>query len=545
MIKKKVVVRRLAVLLAACLTFTSASFTSLAATGNGNTATEGEASKQTLSLDRTDLSLTVGETATITAEIAGAASVSNATGSDATLKVEDVQWTVSNKDVITLSATKGEKVTVTAADVEQDSTATVTAKVGDLTAECVVKVTRKVSETDPSDPEETLPPINPDIEDSASENDKVVIDAIKDKVDDIAEGVQIGEVKTDLPEDKPLESDEAESVAAEAVEKTTTIKKNLDDFEVDHEAAAAAGNVDPGKEQAAEVLKDIDLESIGLESADIEKIELQVEVKAPVVKVKVTRDADGKAVTQVVVMKVSLEIKLVAGEKEIDLKKANNTVNLTVPFILPDDVDPDANWALIKHNVKDGKETKSKIYSANGKRFIKIVSSHFSPFDITFQENEPEGVEDVESIENSAWKKTSNNRRGGGGGSSSTTQSKATAQWIQNATGWWYKNADGTWPANTWVQLSWNNAVSWYRFNADGYMVAGWFTDADQNRYFLHNVSDGTQGYMYTGWHQIDGSWYYFRENAGGPMGSLVVNEVTPDGYTVDANGVCATYPNK
>ena len=43
---------------------------------------------------------------------------------------------------------------------------------------------------------------------------------------------------------------------------------------------------------------------------------------------------------------------------------------------------------------------------------------------------------------------------------------------------------------------------------------------------------------MYTGWHQIEGKWYYFRENAGGPAGSLVVNGTTPDGYTVDANGV-------
>lgn len=67
--------------------------------------------------------------------------------------------------------------------------------------------------------------------------------------------------------------------------------------------------------------------------------------------------------------------------------------------------------------------------------------------------------------------------------------------------------------------------------------IAGWYLDTDGNWYFLHNVSDGTQGHMYTGWHQIEGKWYYFRENAGGPVGSLVVNGTTPDGYTVDASG--------
>ncbi len=127
---------------------------------------------------------------------------------------------------------------------------------------------------------------------------------------------------------------------------------------------------------------------------------------------------------------------------------------------------------------------------------------------------------------------------GGGGGSSSSGSSRRTSgEWVQDATGWWYKNADGTWPAGAWVQLTWNGVSSWYRFNDAGYMVAGWFLDADGNWYFLHNASDGTQGYMYTGWHQINGAWYYFRENAGGPLGSLVVSGQTPDGYQVDANG--------
>lgn len=115
--------------------------------------------------------------------------------------------------------------------------------------------------------------------------------------------------------------------------------------------------------------------------------------------------------------------------------------------------------------------------------------------------------------------------------------STAGGQWIKDSIGWWYQNTDGTYPADGWNYLYWNGSYQWYRFRANGYMVAGWYTDTDGSRYFLHNVADGTQGYMYTGWHQIDGQWYYFRENVGGPQGSLVVNGTTPDGYQVDANG--------
>lgn len=39
----------------------------------------------------------------------------------------------------------------------------------------------------------------------------------------------------------------------------------------------------------------------------------------------------------------------------------------------------------------------------------------------------------------------------------------------------------------------------WFRFDESGYMVTGWFTDVDGNRYYLNPVSDGTQGRMVTG----------------------------------------------
>ena len=37
---------------------------------------------------------------------------------------------------------------------------------------------------------------------------------------------------------------------------------------------------------------------------------------------------------------------------------------------------------------------------------------------------------------------------------------------------------------------------------------------------------------MYTGWHQINGSWYYFEKN-----GRMLAGTTTPDGFYVDASG--------
>ena len=61
--------------------------------------------------------------------------------------------------------------------------------------------------------------------------------------------------------------------------------------------------------------------------------------------------------------------------------------------------------------------------------------------------------------------------------------------------------------------------------------------DTDGNRYYLHAVSDGTRGRMYTGWNLIDGVWYYFNPTSDGTKGSLFMNRQTPDGYRVDASG--------
>ena len=87
------------------------------------------------------------------------------------------------------------------------------------------------------------------------------------------------------------------------------------------------------------------------------------------------------------------------------------------------------------------------------------------------------------------------------------------------------------------MYLYWDGSYDWYHFGSDGYMNVGWFEDG-LNRYYLHTISDGTMGHMYVGWHEIDGKWYYFNTESDGTKGKLFVNTTTPDGYSVDANGV-------
>lgn len=117
---------------------------------------------------------------------------------------------------------------------------------------------------------------------------------------------------------------------------------------------------------------------------------------------------------------------------------------------------------------------------------------------------------------------------GGGSGSSSGGTSKVNANntaAVGEASGIWQKDESGTWSytvngemyAEKWAYITNSYAkegqekTSWFRFDKNGKMVTGWYHDlTDGSWYFLHNVADGTQGYMYTGSHVIDGKEYFF-----------------------------------
>lgn len=252
---------------------------------------------------------------------------------------------------------------------------------------------------------------------------------------------------------------------------------------------------------------------------------------------RVVKNEDGTYSTEVVITSIEYDIDLQISKKDATGKEYatqnignfDADVEFDIPMPLPSSIPKDANWVYVAH-AQDSANDRILTASSDDKYTVHTAKS-CSPFKLSnFRESLP-----------TPTPTPSGNRRNGGGHGSSLSSGK----WIQDNIGWWYKYYDGTWPANTWKSLLWNNSMQWYRFNPEGYMVTGWFTDVDGNKYFLHNISDGRQGMMYTGWNQIEGKWYYFRENVGGPLGSLTVNGVTPDGYTVDINGVAQGYPRQ
>lgn len=270
-----------------------------------------------------------------------------------------------------------------------------------------------------------------------------------------------------------------------------------------------------------------------------EKAEISLEQRLEHVEfaAELIKDADGtvtgvKLVPRKLVFDVSA-FRTLLNEKDEPILSTKKPLNMDsslmkrkyFTFRLPVPASVEERYANVEH---EGEGVRQYTIAGSGNsRYIPVETWHLSRFTVTFTDQKlvPES-------------------HGGSGGGKNGSYG-ARGRWIQDAAGWWYQNPDRTWPSNTWIILEWNGQNTWYRFNEKGYMVSGWYLDTDGNWYFLHNKEDGTQGHMYIGWKQIDGKWYYFRENAGGPQGSLLVNGVTPDGYTADGNGVCAEYPGR
>ena len=137
-----------------------------------------------------------------------------------------------------------------------------------------------------------------------------------------------------------------------------------------------------------------------------------------------------------------------------------------------------------------------------------------------------------------------------------------------------------------WQKLSYTyegrTKEEWYHFEEDGIMDSGWFLDRATNKWYYlsmnhdgffgemikgwhHDPDDGrwyfldrADGHMHISWDKIDENWYYFNpnppaqtwffDNSTGrwnygdnkdirPLGSMFINEDTPDGFHVNDTG--------
>ena len=112
---------------------------------------------------------------------------------------------------------------------------------------------------------------------------------------------------------------------------------------------------------------------------------------------------------------------------------------------------------------------------------------------------------------------------------------------------WKLQYADGSYAAgavitdaagNMYEQVAWEMINgSWYAFGADAIAKNSWVLDVGAGRWYYVDISSG----MKTGWIALNGLWYYLNSDTTGalqkPFGAMYQNEMTPDGYFVNADG--------
>jgi glucan-binding YG repeat protein len=155
---------------------------------------------------------------------------------------------------------------------------------------------------------------------------------------------------------------------------------------------------------------------------------------------------------------------------------------------------------------------------------------------------------------------------------------------------WKYRDANGNYAKDGWIYVynpySKAEPYSWFHFDTDGIMTYGWYKATETVWYYTEELSNGDLGALRTGWHKDlqDKKWYYLDTKTGIMLsgwqtvngkeyylteynqmpeqtwfyrlltgnslgrwiyerlgyrsyGSLYVDETTPDGYKVDADG--------
>lgn len=257
-----------------------------------------------------------------------------------------------------------------------------------------------------------------------------------------------------------------------------------------------------------------------------------------------------------------LHYKKVVG-MDISLEGApSEDLNFPILITMPVPKGIHANKLVIVHYRSSG--DKEYIYPRINGGTISFAVTGFSEFafvDTSDDSSSNTGGNDNPNNNGSSGGHSSSGRGGSSGGGSSKTATSAgtSGSWSQDENGWHFTRLIGTQPVLEWLMTTDGN---WYRFDEKGYMMTGWFTDVDGNRYYLNPVSDGTKGAMKigwqaidgkmyyfnpvsdgtkgamrTGWQMIDGSWYYFSAAQDETFGMMLTSAVTPDGYRVGGDG--------
>ncbi|WP_373263819.1 N-acetylmuramoyl-L-alanine amidase family protein [Hungatella hathewayi] len=273
---------------------------------------------------------------------------------------------------------------------------------------------------------------------------------------------------------------------------------------------------------------------------------------------------DAPALTEEFTNKIAFDIKLLINGDDSKASELDFPVKISMP--VPAGFDPASMKLFHIHNDEEAEVE----FTVNG-NLIEFTTSGFSAF--VFVQNTPVKPSDSGGGSGSGSGSGSSNRIPANG--VVTTDIKkgkvnsltgiiigsgdGYSKWIQETsdnqeTGirWKLQYADGTYAAGSYLldeqgsprrdstgslieQPAWELiGGAWYAFGADGYAKSGMMFDPAYNGWFYLDINTG----MKTGWQQIDGKWYYFNSSSDGSKGIMYVSRTTPDGYTVDADGV-------
>lgn len=111
---------------------------------------------------------------------------------------------------------------------------------------------------------------------------------------------------------------------------------------------------------------------------------------------------------------------------------------------------------------------------------------------------------------------------------SSAIVSFAETGWVPVGDSWYYYRADGSMAMDQWV-IS-NGGQFWLEPN--GIMAKDKWITTEGFWYYV-----GSNGEALTGWHEINGKWYYFRRTMETNAFSMATDTIV-DGYRINKDGV-------